>query len=154
MNAIGSEKAIFNALAKAVGVDGIAEVKVGVAILVAQRSGGHAKLEGGLKVLENFAPGRTVFCAAAMALVDNDEVEEIGGEFFVEAGPVFVLSDRLIGREIEFATIGDSSAFDFDAGIAERSEDFVLRIINEESAIGKVENARLSGGIGFGIPLG
>ena len=51
-----SQKAVVNALSQAVGVNGVAEVQVGVAILVAQRRGGHADLVGGGEVFEDLAP--------------------------------------------------------------------------------------------------
>ena len=105
VNAIGGEEAVVDALAQAVGVDRIAEVEVGVAVFVAQRRGRHAELIGGLEVFEDFAPVAVVPGAAAMAFVDDDEVEEVRGEFFVKAGAAFVFGDGLVDGEIHFAAL-------------------------------------------------
>jgi hypothetical protein len=47
-------------------------------------------------MLQDLAPGRVFACAAAMALVDDDQVEEAGGELAVELLPLFRSRDRLI----------------------------------------------------------
>ena len=78
MHAVGREEAVVNALPQAVGVNRVAEVEVGVAVLVAHRRGGHAELIGGLEVFEDLAPVGIFLRAAAMALVHDDEVEEVG----------------------------------------------------------------------------
>ena len=77
MHAVGREEAVVDALPQAVGVDRVAEVAVGVAVVLAQRRGRHAELVGRLEVLEDLAPVALVAGAAAMALVDDDEVEEV-----------------------------------------------------------------------------
>ena len=77
MDAVRGEEAVVDALAQAVCVDRIAEIEVGVAVVVAQRRGGHAELEGGLEVFEDLAPGAVVARAAAVALVHDDQVEEV-----------------------------------------------------------------------------
>ena len=56
-----------------------------------------------------------------MALVDDDEVEEVGRVFPVEAGAVLVLGDGLVGGKVHLAAL-DRLAFDLQAGIAERGE--------------------------------
>ena len=88
-----------------------------------------------------------------MALIDDDQVKEIGRELFVQAGPPLVFGDGLVGGEIELAAEYGFSAFDLPPGIAERGEDFVLGIVHEEVAVGEVENAGLAGRVALGIPL-
>ena len=78
MHAIGREEAVVDALPQAVLVDRIAEVEVGVAVVVAQRRRGHAELIGGLEVFEDGAPRAVVAGAAAVAFIDDDQVEEVG----------------------------------------------------------------------------
>src|SRR4051812_33426913 len=103
MNAVGSEETVVAALAEAVGVNGIAEVKIGVAIVLAEGSGGHAELKGRREILEYLAPVGIFLGAAAMALVHDDEIEEVRSELFVKARAVFVFGDGLVSGEIEFA---------------------------------------------------
>src|SRR6266581_8289439 len=52
MHMVGCQEAVINALAEAVGVDGIAEVAVGIDIVIALRGGGHAKLIGRFEVIQ------------------------------------------------------------------------------------------------------
>jgi hypothetical protein len=35
-----------------------------------------------------------------MALIDDDQVEKIFRVFFVQSGPIIVLGDRLVDREV------------------------------------------------------
>jgi hypothetical protein len=122
---------------EAVGVDRVAEVEVGVAVFVAQRRGGHAELVGGLEVFEDFAPVGFFLRAAAMALVHDDQVEEVAGEFLVEAGAALVAGDGLIGGEVEFAAEDGDAAFDLVAGIAEGE-----KVLSLGSSTRKLRSAR------------
>src|SRR3990170_1274469 len=77
MHPIRREETILDALTEAVFVDRIAEVEVGIAAFLPQGCRRHAELNGGLEVVEDAAPGAVVACAAAMALVHDNQVEEI-----------------------------------------------------------------------------
>ena len=154
VDAIRREETVVNALPQAVGVNGIAEVKVGVAVVFAFRSGRHAELIGRFKVFENLAPVGFFLRAAAMALVHDDEVEEVAGKFLVEAGAVFVLGDGLIGGEIHLAAEHCVTALDLVPGVAEGGESFVLGIIHEEIAVGQIQDSRLPRRVALGVPLG
>src|SRR5262245_51062164 len=88
VDAIRCEETVINALLEAVLIDRVAEIQIGVAVLIAQRRRGHAELIGGREVFENFAPVGIVLRAAAMTLVHDDEIEEIGSELLVKAGTV------------------------------------------------------------------
>ncbi len=154
MDAVGGEKAVVDALAEAVGIDGVAEIEVGVAVVGAQGRGGHAELAGGGEVFEDFAPVGFVLGGAAMAFVHDDEIEEVGFEFLVEAGAALVLGDGLVSGEVEFAAVDDPAAFDAVAGVAEGGEHLVLGIIDEEIAVGQIEDAGLAGRVALHVPLG
>ena len=123
MHAVGREEAVVDALPQAVRVDRVAEVAVGVAVVVAQRRGGHAELVGGLEVLEDLAPVALVAGAAAVALVDDDQVEEVGREFPVQAGAALVLGDGLVDGEVHLAALDDLAGLDLAAGVAEGGEE-------------------------------
>src|SRR5688572_8060953 len=75
-----------------------------------------------------------------MALIHNDQVEEVAGILPVETGSSFVLGNRLIDGEIDLTALVDLSVFNFPAGIVEGSEGFILGIINQDVAVGKVED--------------
>ena len=80
MNAIGGEKPVLDALPEAVLVNRIAEVSVGVAVVFTQWRGRHPELVGRLEVLEDFPPAALIAGTAAVALVHDDEVEEVRRE--------------------------------------------------------------------------
>jgi len=61
------------------------------------------------QIFEDFAPVGILLRAASVALVHDDEVEEIGGEFLIEAGPIGVLGDGLRGLRV-----GSPLAFHLD----------------------------------------
>ena len=89
-----------------------------------------------------------------MALVHDDEVEEVAGVFLVEAGTVLVFGDGLIDREIHLAALDDLAVLDLVAGIAEGNEGLVLWVIDEDVAVGEEEDLRRLTGIVGAIPTG
>ena len=97
MDAVGREESVVDSLAKAVRVDRIAEIVVRVRVVLAQRSRSHAELERWREVVENFAPIALFPRASSMALVHDDEIEEIRTKFLIEARAVPHLW-RLPGR--------------------------------------------------------
>lgn len=72
-----------------------------------------------------------------MALVHNDEIEEVAREFLVEAGAAFVLGERLVDREIHFASLVHHAAFQLPARIAKGREVFPHRVIDENVTVGE-----------------
>src|SRR5580704_14287978 len=102
MYPIGSKKAVGESLAKAILEDGISEVAICGLVVPAQRGSGHADLNRRLEVFQNLPPVALLPRATAMALVNDDEVKEIGCEFLVQSGAVLVLRDGLIRGEIHF----------------------------------------------------
>ena len=98
VNTISCQKSIIDALAKAVlvgrrspgsliriiWVDGYfgffgAEIEIRIDVIVLLGSGRHPQMDGIMKMVQNFPPGPK---AGAMALVDNNQIEEILREFF------------------------------------------------------------------------
>jgi hypothetical protein len=73
----GREEAVVDAFLERVDKHRLAEVGVGVHVVPALGRGGEAELHGGREVFEDAAPVALVVRAAAMALVDDDEVEEV-----------------------------------------------------------------------------
>src|SRR5262249_10224397 len=117
VHAIRREKAVVDSLAKAVLVDGIAEVSVRVTVVVPEWCGGHAKLVCGLEVVKNLAPVRFVPGAPPMTLINDDEIEEVGIELTVEPWSALISGDRLVDSEVHLAALHDLSALDLVPGI-------------------------------------
>ena len=63
--------------------------------------GGEADLGGGGEVLEDLAPGGILGGAAAVALVDDDQVEEAGRELAEELLALLRAGDRLVEAEVD-----------------------------------------------------
>src|SRR5206468_4249879 len=84
VNAIRGQEAVLNSLPEAVLVDGVAEVQVRVSVIVTQRCCRHAELVCRLEVLQDFAPRAFVACAPTVALVYNNEIEEVLRVLLVE----------------------------------------------------------------------
>lgn len=143
MNAIRREETIVNTLTEAILKNGITEIQVGVAIIITQRRGGHAELDCRSEVIEDHAP-RAVFAGtASVALVHNDQVEEIGWELAEEPFAAFVLGHGLIDAEIHLPTMDNLAILDLVAGIAKGGKDSVFRLVDQDIAVGKVKNAWL-----------
>ena len=97
---VGSEEAVADALLERIGVNGIAEVMdVGDVFGLLRRSG-EADLGGGGEVFKDLPPGGILGRAAAVALVDDDQVEEIRGELPVELLPFLGAGDGLVEGEV------------------------------------------------------
>ena len=140
MDPVGRQEAVVDALPQAVGVDRVAEVGVGVAVVLAQRRGGHAELVGRLEVLQDLAPVAVVAGAAPVALVHDDQVEEVRRILPVQPRPALVLGDGLVDGEVHLPALGRLAVLDLAAGVAERREDLVLGIIDQDVAVGQVED--------------
>ena len=135
MDLVRGKKAIFDPLPKRISVDRVSKVGVRVPRLISEGRRRHAELIGRLKIVEDRAPRAVVARAAAMALIDNHQVEEIGRERLEQANPPLVLGQRLIDGKIHFASEVGNSAFDLPTSITECRKDAVLWLIDKDVAI-------------------
>jgi hypothetical protein len=142
MNTIRREKTILDALAERISVYRIAEVAIGIAVISAQRRCGHAQLKRRLEVTQDLAPVALILGAAAMALIDDDQVEEILGVFLVKSGAPLVLGDGLVNREIHLAPLVDFAVLNLPSSITEGGEHLVLRVIDQNISVGEIKNLR------------
>jgi hypothetical protein len=85
---VRGQEAVADALPQRVGVDRRAEVVDVGDVLGLLGRGGQADLRGGAEVVEDLAPGGVFGGAAAVALVDDDQVEEVGRQLAKELLPV------------------------------------------------------------------
>jgi hypothetical protein len=141
MDAVRREESVINALPQAVGVKRIVKVAIGVAVIMPQRRCRHADLKCRLEILQNFAPVAFIAGAAAVTLVHDDEIEEVLRVVAVEAGAPFVLGDGLINREVHLAALDGLPVY-LVARLSEGRKRLILRVVDEDIAIGQVENAR------------
>ena len=172
----GGKKTVFNALPQAVGVDRLAEVVDIGNVLGFLGRGGHAKLGGGRKIFQYFAPGAVALGGTPVAFVYDNQVEKIRGKkpgktargfaFFAAVRYIVAraVGKLLVEREIDFVggrrgrvVFGE---VDFVDGFFQRREVLLNGLVNQDVAVGKVEDAphhaafqqppdNLKGGVGF-----
>jgi hypothetical protein len=70
-----------------------------------------------------------------VTLIDDDQVEEIFGIFFVEPWAALVLGNGLIDREVELAAFVHFAVLDLPAGVAEGRKHLVLGIVDQNVSI-------------------
>ena len=85
---VGGKEAVANALLERVGVNRLAEIMDVGDVFGFLRRGGEADLGRRREIVENLAPGGILGGAAAVALVDHDQVEEAGRELAEELSGV------------------------------------------------------------------
>src|SRR6185437_4727181 len=71
------EEAVVDPILQRIDIDRLAEIGIGVHVVFALGRGGQPKLYGGGEVFKDVAPVALVVCAAAMTLVNDDEVEKV-----------------------------------------------------------------------------
>src|SRR5690606_4003585 len=69
----------------------------------------EADLRGGREVLQDLTPCGILGGAAAVALVDDDEIEEAGRELAVELLAVLGAGDRLVETEVDLVRSVDAA---------------------------------------------
>jgi hypothetical protein len=103
-HSIRREKSVLDALSERVLEQRVAEVRIRVRGLVALRRSGHAKLRRGREVLEDPPPRGRDAGAAAVALVDDHEVEEVRRVVAEDAVVLIAaVGDRLVEGEVDLA---------------------------------------------------
>ena len=160
---VGRQEAVADALLERIGVNRVAEIGDVGDVLGFLRRRGHADLRRRGEIFEDFPPRRILGRAAAVALVDHDQVEEARRELAEQLLPFLRAGDRLIEAEIDFVggidpPPGVERGGDIDAGAvvaldglrlggelghraAERAEVVDHRLVDQHVAVGEVEHA-------------
>ena len=141
---VGGEEAVLNALLEGVGVNGRAEVMdVGDVARLPGR-GREADLRGGGEVVQNLAPGGIIGGAAAMALVDHDEIEETGRKLAKNLLVLLRPGDRLIEAEIDFIGGVHVALRKLGHDVAEGLEVVDSGLVDQDVAIREEQDALLA----------
>ena len=138
---IRGQKPVRDPLGQTVLIDRIAEVVVGIDVVLTPRRRGHADLHGGLEPLQDLPPVATFARAAAMTLVDDHQIEEVARIVAVEAGTLLVAGDRLVDGEVHVAA-PDRGAGDLGPCVAERAEVLGHGIVHQHVAVGQEQDLR------------
>ena len=163
---VGRQEAVADALLERVGVDRFAEVVDVGDVFGFLRRGGQADLGGAGEVVEDLPPGGILGRAAAVALVDHDQVEEAGRELAEELLPFLRAGDGLVEAEIDLVGLVDAALLVDGSGQldaravrrarwswagaelghcrAERPEVVDHRLVDEDVAVGEEQDAFLA----------
>ena len=164
---VGREEAVADALLQRIGENRLAEIVDVGDVFGLLRRGGHADLRGSREIFEDFPPGRILGGAAAMALVDHDQVEEAGRELAEQLLPLLRAGDRLIEAEIDLEGGVDPPLLveressgrsvvpscrsmvlalveSFAIAAAERAEVVHHRLVDQHVAVGEEQDALLA----------
>ena len=153
----GREETVVDALPQGVFVSVVREILIGVHVHRDARCGRQSELHRRVEVLHDAAPGALVIGAAAVALVDDDEVEEILGVLpevrlvtcheCLEDGE----EDRTVGRHLTLLAYG--SRLDSQACVFRESVETSIGLVGQYVAVGEEEHFR-SGVCSCHIPFG
>src|SRR3990167_4442718 len=77
LQAEGCKETIVDAVFERIDEHRLAEVGIGVGVVLSLRRSSQTQLHGGGEVFEDTAPVAFIICTASVALVDDDEVEEV-----------------------------------------------------------------------------
>jgi len=150
-HAVRGKVAILDALTQGVLEHRVAEVVVAVHPVMT-RSRGQPELDGAAEVVEHRAPRRVLLGTAAVALVDDDEVEEVRPEVGEQRGVGRTPGERLVAGEVDLAAgVGAASHPVEHTGAEGRGEVLEHRLAQQLVSIGKVEDAVVAVGADRGL---
>ena len=145
---------VVDSLAQAVGVDRLAEVVDVGDVLGLLRRCGHADLRGRREIVENPAPVAVLLRGSPVALVDDDEIEEIPAEELREPRDRFLAVPLILGilvarkllveGEVHFMrSDGDGIVLgevDLVNRLFKRGEVLLDRLVHENVPVGEVQD--------------
>ena len=148
------QKAVVDSLAQAVGVDRLAEVVDVGYVLGLLRRRGHADLRGRREIVENPAPVAVLLRGSPVALVDDDEIEEIPAEELRKPRDRFLAVPLILGilvarkllveGEVHFMrSDGDGIVLgevDLVDRLFKRGEVLLDRLVHEDVPVGEVQD--------------
>ena len=143
---VGGKEPVFDALAQGISIEGVAKIIDIGNIAGFLRGGGHTDLGGGFEVFQHIAPGGIGGGTATVALINDDEIEEIRGELLVDV-PLFLgAGDGLIERQVDLVGLVHLAVDDFGHGRLEGLEVVDPGLIHQDIAIGQEKDALLGAG--------
>src|SRR5206468_2049540 len=107
------------------------------------------------EVLQDLAPVALVLRAAPVALVHDDQVEEVARILLIQTRPPFIPRDGLVSGEVHLAAVDRLAVLDLVARVGEQSEILVLRVVDQDIPVRQEEDAWVpiaSGGIPAAAP--
>ena len=152
MHPIRRKEAIFDPLLQTILIDRVAKVGVGVAIVVAQGRGRHPHLHRRGEVFQNLVPTAFFVGASPMALIHDDQVEEVGRVVAIQTGPPLRIVHRLIDSKVHLAAC-IHFALKLFSRVTEDGELFAVRVVHQNVAIGEEQHLGFAPGSPGTIPF-
>ena len=149
----GRKEAVLDALTERVLVGVIGKIGVGVDVLVHTRCCREAELYGWLEVFQDATPVALVLCSASVALVDDDEVEEVPGVLSEVGRVVRAAHEGLEDGEEDAAVRGYASVLchavglDAHQSVLLEAAEVYHGLLGERVAVGQEEDARTRAGL-------
>lgn len=131
----------LDALPEGVGEDRVPEIAERVDGVVLFRGRGQPDLDRGREVLDHPSPGRVLRCAAAVTLVDDHKVEEVGRVLAEQLGLIPPARERLVGREVDLSGPTGATGDPPERTVTEgHGEVLPFRLLYEGFPVGEVED--------------
>ncbi len=105
------QESVSDALLERIGVNRLAEVMDVGDVLRFLRGGGKTDLSSRGEIIEDLPPGGVFRGAAAVTLIDDDEIEELARQLAKDFLALLGARDRLIERKVDLVRVSMRRAF-------------------------------------------
>ena len=151
------KETVVDALPQRVGVHRLAEIGIGVLVLCPFGRGGQAQLHCRGKIFQDIPPAAFVIGTAPMALINHNEIEEVG-RVFAKTGQGLALLIPAAHKGLEDsekdAAVSGNAAFFADAGRVDADQSVLGKggkgvegLIGQDIAISEKEDAGAASGL-------
>src|SRR5690606_24027821 len=140
---VGGKKAVLYTLFERVGINGVAEVFGAGNRLGFLGCGGKPNMGGCFKIIQNLSPGTVFRGTATVALVDDDQIEEVWTKFAVRVLVFIVVCQSLIQRQIDLVGFVDLLLFDDRHLVFEMTEIATPGLVDQGITVGQKQDALL-----------
>ena len=154
---------IVDPLFEGVAINWLAKVGIGIDVIFTLWGCGQPQLHGGFEVVEDIPPVALVVGTATVALINDDEVEEIGGVVTKYRGwfalGIGASHKGLEDGEEDIAILGGTAFLsdliggDPHQSIFREGRETVERLIGQDIAVGQKQDAGTAGRFTFALPV-
>src|SRR5690606_26321206 len=144
---VGGKKTVLYTLFERVGINRITKVFGAGNRFGFLRCGGKANVGGSFKIFQNLTPGTVFRGATTVALIDNDQIEEIRTEFAISVLVFIVVGQPLIQRQIYLIGFVDLLLLYDRHFVFEMTEITAPGLVDQGITVGQKQYALLGSGL-------